>query len=232
MFQSLADRTGPTAALYKAFGERGWLSLCWPREHGGRGLPATYEFVLWDEVAYARAGRMSLAAGIIAKTLIRHGTDAQRELLLPGIRLGRTTIALGYSEPEAGSDLTGLRTRRGTARARATSSRRERWTSDAHSSDYLWLLARTGTQEDRGRALSLFFVGLDTPGISISPIETFDGHRLNEVRLDDVYVSAGCKGRRGGRRLGDYARGVGLRATPPTPTGPRASRSHRPVCVG
>jgi alkylation response protein AidB-like acyl-CoA dehydrogenase len=100
-----------TRRLYRDLGERGWLSLAWPAEAGGRGLPPVYEFILWNEMAYARAARPPLGSGIVAKTIIAYGTDEQRERFLPGLRAGTTFFSLGYSEPEAGSDLGGVRTR-------------------------------------------------------------------------------------------------------------------------
>src|SRR5215472_9569552 len=97
-------------ALYRAVGRRGWLAAGWPKDHGGLGSPVL-EYILWDEMAYARAARPPLGAGIVAKTIIAHGTDAQRARWLSPIKSGDVFLSLGYSEPEAGSDLAGLRTR-------------------------------------------------------------------------------------------------------------------------
>ena len=97
--------------LYRALGERNWLAIAWPPEAGGLGKPPVYEFILWDEMAYARAARPPIGSGIVAKTIIAHGTDEQKERFLPGLRRGDLFFSLGYSEPEAGSDLGGLRTR-------------------------------------------------------------------------------------------------------------------------
>lgn len=185
--QFFHGRGGNTRELYRALGERGWLSLAWPREHGGSELSPAYEFLLWDELAYARAARPDIAAGLVAKTIIAHGSPALRERFLPGIRAGEVGFALGYSEPEAGSDLRSVRTRavRGERCYRVTGEKR--WTSDAHNSRYLWLLCRSfaGT-EDTGR--TLLILDLAAPGVTIRPIRTIDGHRLNEVFLDEVEV--------------------------------------------
>src|SRR5579884_2395203 len=80
--------------LYRALGERGWLSLSWPREHGGQERPPVYEYLLWDEMAYARAARPPLAAGIVAKTILRHGSAEQQQRFLPGIRAGELFFSL------------------------------------------------------------------------------------------------------------------------------------------
>jgi alkylation response protein AidB-like acyl-CoA dehydrogenase len=174
--------------LYRALGERGWLSLAWPLALGGRGLPPVYEFLLWDEMAYARAARPPLGSGIVAKTIIRYGTDEQRERFLPGLRAGTTFFSLGYSEPEAGSDLGGVRTRAELCGDRYVLNGEKRWTSGGHRADYLWVLCRTGTTESHTRGLTLLIVDRRAHGVTISPIPALDGERFNEVRFDDVEV--------------------------------------------
>lgn len=186
--QFFRGRGGATRALYRRLGERGWLSLTWPVEHGGRAAPIPYEFVLWDEMAYARAARPDLGPGIVAKCLIDYGSQEQKQRLLPGIARGERVFSLGYSEPEAGSDLTGLRTR-AERRGDVYVVRGDKcWTSDAHHADCLWLLCRTGPADSRARGLSLLVLDLHAPGVTVRPIETIDGHQLNQVFLDDVRV--------------------------------------------
>ncbi|MGW1059938.1 acyl-CoA dehydrogenase family protein [Micromonospora rubida] len=181
--QYFHGRGGASRELYRELGRRGWLRLAWPREWGGQDAPPSTEFIVWDELAYARAVRPDLAAGIVAKTIIGHGTDEQRARFLPGIGLGEISFALGYSEPEAGSDLAGVRTRAVPDGDGYRVTGEKRWTSDAHNSDYLWLLCRT---PESGH--TLLMLDLTAPGVQILPIHTIDGHRLNEVSLDDVYV--------------------------------------------
>lgn len=183
-----AEHDTAVRALYRALGERGWLSLSWPVEAGGRALPPVYEFVLWDEMAYARAARPPLGSGIVAKTIIRYGTDEQRQRFLPGLRAGTTFFSLGYSEPEAGSDLAGVRTRAVRDGDHYVLTGEKRWTSGGHRADYLWVLCRTGTLESHSRGLTLLIVDRRDPHISISPIPSLDGERFNEVRFDDVVV--------------------------------------------
>ncbi|MEN8183606.1 MAG: acyl-CoA dehydrogenase family protein, partial [Myxococcota bacterium] len=177
-----------THAFFRALGERGWLSLGWPVSAGGEGRAPIYEYLLWDEAGFARAARPPLSAGIVAKTLARHGTPEQRGRWLPSIRSGETHFSLGYSEPEAGSDLTSLRTR-AERRGDAYVVRGEKcWTSYAQDADHLWLLCRTGTPESRGEGLTLLIVDLHAPGVTVSPLPTLDDEQLNEVRLEDVEV--------------------------------------------
>ncbi|MFI5040588.1 MAG: acyl-CoA dehydrogenase family protein [Acidimicrobiales bacterium] len=175
-------------SLYRALGERGWLSLSWPTTVGGMGLPPVYEFVLWDEMAYARAARPPLGSGIVAKTIIAHGTADQHERFLPGLKDGTVFFSLGYSEPEAGSDLGRVRTRAVRDGDRYILNGEKRWTSGGHRADYLWVLCRTGDLESRSRGLTLLIVDRRSPGITVSPIPVLDGGRLNEVRFDDVEV--------------------------------------------
>ena len=179
-------------ALFRAMGERDWLALAWPEQQGGPATserdPRVLEFLLWDEVAYARAARNPLAAGIVARTLIRHGNALQKARWLPPIRSGDLHFSLAYSEPEAGSDLASLRTR---AERRGDSYRvsgQKIWQSYAQDMDCLWLLCRTGAPNSRGKGLSLLIVDIDAPGVTVSPHPTLDGEQLNEVHLDDVEV--------------------------------------------
>jgi hypothetical protein len=178
-------------ALFEAMGERGWLSLGWPREAGGSGAPVSYEYILWDEVAYARAARNPLASGIVAKTIARYGTPEQIAKWLPPIRSGQLHFSLGYSEPEAGSDLASVRCRAERDGDRFIVNGQKCWQSYAQDMDYLWLLCRTGSQQSRGRGLTLLIVDLAAPGVRVNPLPTLDGDQLNEVFLDGVEVPAG-----------------------------------------
>lgn len=174
--------------LYKDLGARNWLALTWPREVGGLGWSPLYEFVLWDEMAYARAARPPLGSGIVAKTIIGYGTEEQKERFLPGLRSGDIFFSLGYSEPEAGSDLGGVRTRARREGDVYVVNGEKRWTSGGHRADYLWTLTRTGSIESHSRGLTLLIVDRRSPGISFSPIPAMDGERFNEVRFEDVEV--------------------------------------------
>ena len=175
-------------ALFQAMGERGWLALAWPEAHGGLGAGAALEYLLWDEVAYARAARNPLAAGIVARTIIRHGTPAQHERWLPPIRTGDLHFSLAYSEPEAGSDLASLRTRAVREGAGYRVNGRKIWQSYAQDMDCFWLLCRTGAPESRGRGLSLMIVEKSAAGVQVTPHPTLDGDQLNEVLFEDVLV--------------------------------------------
>lgn len=176
--------------LFSAMGEHGWLSLGWPVGAGGVGEPLTYEYILWDEVAWARAARPPLASGIVAKTLARCGDDAQRERWLPPIGRGEIHFSLAYSEPEAGSDLASLRCRAERKGSVYVVTGQKCWQSYAQDMDYLWTLVRTGAPGERSRGLSLLIVDKHSPGVRVSPLPTLDGDQLNEVFFDAVEVPA------------------------------------------
>ncbi len=176
--------------FYRALAAKGWLGLGWPIEHGGLGGSKLREFLLWNEIAYEGIARPPQGVGIIAKTLMRYGTADQKLRWLESIRRHDVTFALAYSEPNAGSDLASL-----SCRAVATGdgfvvTGNKCWNSKAHVVSHLWLLVRTGEQRARGRALSLFIVDADGPGVTIRPIEQMDGNVFTEIFFDDVHLSA------------------------------------------
>lgn len=184
-------QNGDDAALrrfYRALGDKNWLSLGWPIEDGGHGLAPIYEFLLWDEMAYARIARPPLSAGIVAKTIIRYGTAAQKARWLEPIRTGEIMFSLGYSEPEAGSDLASLRTRATHHGDHYVVNGIKIWSSAAQVSDYLWLLCRTGEAGGRAKGLSLMIVDRAAPRLRIRPMAKMSGNVFCELIFDDVVV--------------------------------------------
>ena len=174
--------------FFTAMAERGWLSLGWPVAAGGAGKALTYEYILWDEVGYARAARPPLASGIVAKTIARYGDAAQRERWLPPIQRGEAHFSLAYSEPEAGSDLASARCRAELSGGEYVVSGQKCWQSYAQDMDYFWTLVRTGPQESRARGLTLLIIEKASPGVTVNPLPTLDGDQLNEVFFDGVRV--------------------------------------------
>ena len=177
-------------AFFAALGERGWLSLGWPKQTGGLGRGPREELLLWDEIAYRRLARPPLASGIVARSILRAGTPEQQARWLPPIRRGEIHFSLGYSEPEAGSDLASVRTRAERRGDVYVVTGEKCWTSYAQHSDYLWLLCRTGTQQSRGAGTTLLIVDLRAPGVRVTPLPTLDGETLNAVALGGVEVPA------------------------------------------
>ena len=185
---------------------RGWLKQSWPKELGGEGRSPWYQYLLALElgyrgVDYGRGG----TASMIGPAIEKFGTPAQRADLLPKIGSGEITCALGYSEPDAGSDLAALRTRAVRDGDSYVINGSKIWTSDAHRTTHVWLACRTNPDAPKHRGISILLVPLDTPGITIRPIWMMFGHRTNEVFFDEVRVPADA-------RVGDEDRGWYLMA--------------------
>jgi alkylation response protein AidB-like acyl-CoA dehydrogenase len=131
------------------------------------------------------------SANMIGPTLVIHGSDAQKAFFLPGIARGDISIALGYSEPDHGSDLAGIRTSaKRTEDGGWVVNGQKIFTSTAGFSQYVWLAARTDPANQRHGGISVFLVPLDTPGITIQPMSGLNGHRANVVFFDDVKLPA------------------------------------------
>lgn len=176
--------------LDKRLAAKKLIAPAWPEEYGGRGLTPYEQFALYDELGYALAPRMTtIAVDLVGPVLILYGSDEQRSRHLPAIANEAAIWCQGFSEPEAGSDLTSLRTRAERQGDSYVVNGQKIWTSMIHRSEWIILLARTGSEESRGRGLSLFLVPTDSPGIGIRPIYDVTNERmLNEVFFDDVQV--------------------------------------------
>jgi alkylation response protein AidB-like acyl-CoA dehydrogenase len=170
--------------------ERKLLAPAWPVKYGGRGLTPFEQFALFEELGYALAPRLTtVSVDLVGPVLIHYGTDGQRRQHLPAIANAAAVWSQGFSEPLSGSDLTSLRTRADRNGDVYVVNGQKIWTSMAHVSDWIILLARTGDQESRGRGLSLLLVPTDSPGIEIRPLVDATGERmLNEVFFDNVQV--------------------------------------------
>ncbi len=178
--------------FYRELAERNWLALAWPAEFAGLGKSRLQEFLLWNEIAYEGIARPPQGVGVIAKTIMAHGTDAQKAYWLDRIRRHDATFALVYSEPNAGSDLAGLTCRAVRDGDHYVITGNKCWNSKAHVVSHLWLLARTGEQTARGRGLSLFIVDATLPGVEIRPIEQMCGNVFTEIFFTDARVPAEC----------------------------------------
>ena len=184
---------GYAPALAKRWEQRlaagGWTGLGWPRSHGGRGLPLAQQVIFREEyVRCGGPGRLGhIGETLLAPTLIAHGTPELQARFLPGILAGRTYWAQGYSEPGAGSDLAAVRTR---ARIDPDSGDwlidgQKVWTSWAHESDWIFVLARCEPGSLRHKGLVLLLVPLKQPGVTLRPIRQITGEaEFNEVFLD------------------------------------------------
>jgi alkylation response protein AidB-like acyl-CoA dehydrogenase len=181
-------------SLAKKLAQKGWLSLCWPKEYGGQGRPFVEGDILTEEIGYRRAPLWPYFLGteLVAPTIIALETDEnkKRQFLQP-IARGEVVWCELFSEPEAGSDLASVRTRATRQQDSFIINGQKTWATGAHHADWGILLARTGSASARHRGLSLFTVDMKTAGITIRPILSLNGgYDLNEVFFDDVRIPA------------------------------------------
>lgn len=201
-FAAIRGRGGPgdehscldeRLAWERRLGADGWTCVGWPTEVGGRGLPLAQQVIFYEE--YARAGgpgRLGhIGEGLIGPTLIHFGSAEQQQRFLPKIRLGDELWCQGYSEPNAGSDLANIQTRAERDGDGWRISGQKVWTSNAHWSDWCFVLARTDRDAPIHRGISFFLVPMDAPGIEIRPIVQITGtSEFNEVFFDDTPTDA------------------------------------------
>ncbi|MEH0554856.1 acyl-CoA dehydrogenase family protein [Streptomyces sp. B21-101] len=166
--------------------ERRHLSLTWPERYGGRGLTKLHQVVLMEELALAGVPfglpQDTFGVKMLANTLLRWGTDEQKAHFLPRILSGEDTWCQGYSEPDAGSDLASLRTRAVRDGEEWVIDGQKVWTSGAHHSDWIFVLARTNPDAPRHRGISFLLVSLDQPGVEVRPFRMMSGQlHFNEV---------------------------------------------------
>lgn len=181
--------TGPEGrALLQQLGQAGWLGGQWPAEYGGQDRSEIEQWLFLEEMMYRRVVNGGLTISSIGPTLIRAGSDAQKSAYLPRILSGELEFAVGYTEPNAGSDLASLATRAVREGDEYVVNGQKVFTTAAHTSTHLWLAVRTGPAESRHRGISLLIVPTDTPGVTIRPLITQGGVRTNEVFLVDVRV--------------------------------------------
>ena len=175
-------------AFAKKLAQRGWVGISWPKEYGGRDRPIAYQHILAEELSYAGAPHTGTGVGTIGQTLMRRGTDDQKREILPRIVNADIEFAIGYSEPNAGSDLASLEVRAELRGDEYVVNGQKIWISAAHFADYIWLAARTDQTAPKHKGISLFLFPMDTPGITVTPIQKIGDMRNNVVFFEDVRV--------------------------------------------
>ncbi len=174
----------------RAVGSKGWISRFWPKEYGGEGRSMTELLIRKEEFAYAHAPAHALGMPeTVARGIIRMGNDFLKKDILPKIAKGELSFSLGFSEPEAGSDLLALQTSAREDGDYYIINGQKIWNSNAWHSDYIYLLTRTDPNVPRHRGLSVFLVDRNLPGITLSPLKSLDGTLYHcQTFLDDVRV--------------------------------------------
>lgn len=178
-------------AFFALLHDAGWLGVSWPPEHGGRGAGALEQWLTLEELSHRRLPRGDLTLSSIGPALMRFGSTEQREDFLPGILDGTVVFAVGYSEPDAGSDLASLVTRARRDADGWVLDGRKVFITSAHYATHIWLAARTGDPGSGNRGISVFVVPVDAPGVAVVPMRTQADGLTNEVVLDAVHLPAG-----------------------------------------
>jgi 3-oxo-4-pregnene-20-carboxyl-CoA dehydrogenase beta subunit len=186
----LTQRHGPVyREVVRRMGRDGWLGVGWPQEYGGRGLGQVEQQIFVNEAARADIPLPSVTLQTVGPTLQLHGTQQQKDFFLPKILAGEVHFAIGYTEPEAGTDLASLRTRAVRDGDEYVVNGQKIFTTGGHDADYIWLACRTDPDAPRHKGISILIVDTRDPGYSWTPIITHDGaHHVNATYYADVRV--------------------------------------------
>lgn len=168
----------------------GFLGMSWPKEYGGQGLSVTYEFILLDELGRRWGAHVPLdiAYTMVGHTILRRGSEEMKREFIPKILRGEIEFCLGYSEPQAGSDLAAIEMRAMEDGDEYIINGQKTMNTECHYADYHWLAVRTDPDVPKHRGISLFIVDMNSLGITIRPMWTMSGERTNEVFYDNVRV--------------------------------------------
>jgi hypothetical protein len=177
--------------VVRRMGRDGWLGVGWPERFGGRGFGPLEQQLFADEAARADVPLPAVTLQTVGPTLQEHGTPWQQEFFLPPILTGELHFAIGYTEPEAGTDLASLRTRAVRDGDDYIVDGQKIFTTGAHEADYIWLACRTDPGAPKHKGISILIVDTRDPGFSWTPIITHDGaHHVNATYYSGVRVPA------------------------------------------
>ena len=174
--------------LAQRMGADGWLGIGWPEEYGGQARSPLEQLIFFDEAARAGAPVPLLTINTVGPTIMRFGTDEQKQRFLPGILRGDLAFAIGYTEPGSGTDLASLRTQAVRDGDEYVINGQKVFTSLADQSDYVWLAVRTDNDVPKHKGLSIIIVPTSDPGFSLSPIRIVGGGKTNATFYDNVRV--------------------------------------------
>jgi len=195
-------RQGPlTKELYKKIRDRGWVAISWPKEWGGQGGNRLDQYIVEEE--FARVGvSAGSGGGSGAPAIIAAGTPEQKAMYVRQTVEGTVSFAQGFTEPQGGADLAGLQCRAVRDGDEWVINGQKIYTSSAHNSTHIYLMARTDPDAERHAGISIFLFPMDTPGITVRPLwtvqndpkaphgTTYGTQRTNETFFEDVRVPA------------------------------------------
>lgn len=170
--------------------DKGWLALALPKEYGGQGRSIIDQMIFAEEMSYYGAPYSNRGAGYVAPTLIRYGSEEQKKEFIGAIARGDVDFCLGYSEPNAGSDLASLNTEAKREGDDFVINGQKVYTTKAEKSSHCFLAARTDPAKPKHKGISLFIVDMNSPGITVRPLWTVGDGRTNEVFFENVRVPA------------------------------------------
>jgi alkylation response protein AidB-like acyl-CoA dehydrogenase len=177
--------------FWKKVASRGWLGMNWPKEYGGLEMSAMDQLIMLREFARFGAPPLPLTVTSLVPTLIRFGTDENKREWIPQIAAGDAEFALGYSEPDSGTDLASLQTRAVLDGDEWVINGQKIWNTHGHVATHEWLAVRTDPTAPKHKGISVIIVPLDAPGVDVTPIWTWGDMRTNQVFFTDVRVPAG-----------------------------------------
>jgi alkylation response protein AidB-like acyl-CoA dehydrogenase len=176
-----------TATLEKIAAD-GWLGIGWPKEYGGQGRSPMEQYIFFDEVMRAGFPIPLLTLNTVGPTIMRHGTDAQKARFLPAILKGEVHFSIGYTEPEAGTDLASLKTRAEKDGDCYVVSGQKVFTSLAAHADYIWLAVRTDPDAPKHKGISILICDAKAPGVTMAPAPVLGDNPLCTTYYDNVRI--------------------------------------------
>ncbi len=174
--------------VIRQIGHDGWLGIGWPEEYGGQDRSMMDQLIFTDEAAIAGVPIPYLTLNTVGPTIMRFGTDAQKQEMLPKILKGEMHFSIGYSEPGSGTDLASLQTKARLEGDEWVINGQKMWTSLIQYADYVWLACRTDPDLPRHKGLSMILVPADSEGFSFTPVHTIAGVGTSATYYEDVRV--------------------------------------------
>lgn len=184
-----SEGVGPVArAVVRQMGDDGWLGIGWPEEYGGQGRGFIEQFIFFDESMRAGAPVPMLTINSVAPTIMRYGSQEQKDFFLPQILKGEIHFCIGYTEPDAGTDLASLKSSAVRDGDEWLINGQKIFTSLATDADYVWLAVRTNPEAAKHKGISMIIVPTSTPGFKAVPIRNFGNFNTNNTFFEDVRV--------------------------------------------
>jgi alkylation response protein AidB-like acyl-CoA dehydrogenase len=186
---AVSEGVGPVARkVVRQMAADGWLGLGWPTEYGGQGRGFIEQFIFFDESMRAGAPVPMLTINSVAPTIMKYGSQDQKDFFLPKILAGEIHFCIGYTEPDAGTDLASLKSRAVRDGDEWLINGQKIFTSLATDADYVWLAVRTNPEASRHKGISMIIVPTATPGFKAVPIQNFGNFNTNYTFYEDVRV--------------------------------------------